>query len=267
MLSKLLKYELKATGRVFLPLFLALLIFAGITRVMSAFSPERWNTPANIIMAIYIIIMVGMFIMTFIMMIQRFNKNLLSDEGYLMLTLPAKPWNHIVSKLLVSMLWMVVSGIVALISILIIALEKGDLTKFIVGLGSFYHQAFEQLGASIYLLSFEIIIGILVSLASVILIVYASIAMGHLFNQHKMLASFGAFIVLSTLSKFLFTLISLTPWISNLSNINISSANDFIGVQAVIQLVIAYGIIFTGLLCAAYFAITNFILSKRMNLE
>ena len=75
-------------------------------------------------------------------------------------TLPVKPWKHIVSKLFVSMLWIVTSGIAALISILIIALEKGDLTRITVEFVAFYQQAFEHLGASIYLLSFEIIIGI-----------------------------------------------------------------------------------------------------------
>lgn len=268
MLSKLLKYELKATGRIFLPLFVALLMFAGITRFISPpMGPEKWATPAIISMFVYICIMAGIFVMTFIMMIQRFNKNLLSDEGYLMFTLPVKPWKHIVSKLFVSMLWMVASGIVAFISVLIIALEKGDFTKFTEAFATFYHQAFEQLGTSIYILSFEIIIGILVSLASGILIVYASIAIGHLINEHKMLASFGAFIILSTLSQFLFILISFIPEGAYFSNINISSYNDFISMQWLIQTVMAYGIIFTGLLSAAFFAVTNLILSKRLNLE
>lgn len=93
-----------------------------------------------------------------------------------------------------------------------------------------------------------------------------AIALGHLFNQHKMLASFGAFIVLSTLSQFLFSFISLAPGISNFPNMHIS-AHDFVGMQTVIQRAIAYGTLFTGLLCAAYFAVTNFILSKRLNLE
>jgi len=266
MLGKLFKYELKATGRIFLPLFLALLMFAGITRIISPISSEKWSTPANISKAIYIITMVGMFIMTFIMMVQRFNKNLLSDEGYLMHTLPVKPWKHIASKLFVTMLWIVASGIAALISILIITLTKGDLTQLAVGFAAFYHQAFEQLGASIYLLSFEIIIAILVSLASVILIVYASISIGHLSNQYKMLASFGAFIVLSTLSQFLFVLISSAPGTAYFLNIHISS-NDSVGMQPVIHRANAWGIIFAGILCAAYFSVTNFILSKRLNLE
>lgn len=265
MLSKLLKYELKATGRIFLPLFLALLAFAGITRVLSTFGPEKWDTPAMFSMAIYIFIMAGMFVMTFIMMIQRFYKNLLSDEGYLMLTLPVKPWKHILSKLLVSMLWIIASGITALISILIISLESGSLSKIIEGLADAHRQAFEQLGASLYFLSFEIILGSLVVLASGILVVYASIAIGHLFSRHKMLASFGAFIVLSTLSKILLMLISMTP-LSEFFNNHISS-NDFMSMVQVMHLGIAYGIIFSALISAAYFAVTNFILSKRLNLE
>lgn len=266
MLSKLFKYEIKATGRIFLPLFLALLMFAGITRVISAIGPEKWATPAVISMAVYLIIMVGIFVMTFLMMIQRFYKNLLSEEGYLMLTLPVKPWKHIVSKLLVSMLWMVASGITALISILIIALKQGDITEIARQFSAFYQQVFAQLGSSVYLLSFEIIIGILISLASGILIIYAAIAIGHLFSRHKILASFGAFIVLNTLSQILFTLISLTPGMDYFSNIQVSS-NDIVGMQHVIQLALAYGIGFTGLLSAAYFSATNFILSKRLNLE
>lgn len=255
---------MKATGRIFLPLFLALLMFAGITRFISVISPEKWSTPAAISMAIYIIIMVGMFVMTCIMMIQRFYRNLLSEEGYLMLTLPVKPWKHIVTKLLVSMLWIVASGIAALISILIIALQKGDLTRIIVESAAFFQHVYQRLGASVYLYSIEIIIGILISLASAILIVYASIAIGHLFSQHKMLASFGAFILLNTISQILFML--LTSEIANFCNIHVSS-KDFISMQSVIQQVIAYGIVFTGLLCAAYFAVTNHILSKRLNLE
>lgn len=265
MLGKLLKYELKATGRIFLPLFLALMLFAVINRFMV--NPENFDTPAMISMAIYVIIMVGMFVMTFIMMIQRFQKNLLSDEGYLMLTLPVKPWKHIVSKLLVSMLWMVVSGITAILSILIISLKKGDFTIFSEVFATLHQRVFGELGTLLYLMSFEMIIGLLIALASGILIIYASIAIGHLFNQHKMLASFGAFIGLSTLSEILSKLFSLIPGIADFSNINISSYSDFIGMQPILQLMIASGIIITGLLGVAYFAITNYILSKRLNLE
>lgn len=265
MLSKLLKYEIKATGRIFLPLFLALLMFAGITRLISAFGPEKWNTPATISMVIYMFIMAGMFVMTFLMMIQRFNRNLLSDEGYLMLTLPVKTWKHILSKLLVSMLWIMASGIAALFSIMIIAFQKGDLSTVFQGFFTAYREAFAQLGAYLYLVSFELIILALLCLAAGILIIYASIAIGHLVNRHKMLASFGAFIALNTLSQIYFILISKSP-IADFINTHLSSYN-FSGSHYPEQLIIACGIIIIGLLSAAYFAAANFILSKKLNLE
>lgn len=265
MLTKLLKYELKATGRIFVPLFLALLLFAAITKVTSAISPEEWVTPSIISMIIYIIIMVGMFVMTLIMMIQRFYQNLLSDEGYLMFTLPVKPWKHIISKLLVSILWIAASGIVAMISILIIALKRGDLTEIIQEFVTINNELFEILGASLYLITFEIAIIILISIASGILIVYASMAIGHLFSQHKILASFGAFIVLSTLSHIITLLLGNTDFANTYTSIFLS--NDLISLLQSAQWAIAYTILFEGLLCAAYFAVTNYILSKRLNLE
>lgn len=266
MLGKLLKYEIKATGRIFLPLCLALLVFAVITRIISTVGPEKWAAPAVISMIVYGIIMAGMFVMTLIMMIQRFYKNLLTDEGYLMLTLPVKPWQHIVSKLLTSMLWMIVSITAALISAMIIALKAGDLTSILSGLVSFHSRIMEDLGAQAFVLLFEMIVVTLLSVASGILLVYAAIALGHLFSKHRVLATFGAFIALSTLSQIFFTLISLSPIGSYFVHHPFSSSSLF-GVQTGFHLAVISGIIFNGLLSAAYFAITNTILSKRLNLE
>lgn len=267
MLSKLLKYEIKATGRIFLPLFLSLLLFAGITKFISILDPQKWPAPATISTIIYSIIMIGMFVMTFTMMIQRFYQNLLSDEGYLMLTLPVKPWKHIVSKLLTSMLWMVASVIVAMISILMIAYKKGTLTEIFKALATVHTQINEQLSAWAYLLMFEMVLGVLLFLASGILIIYASISIGHLFNRHKMLASFGAFIGLNALSQIYLVMISSIIFrVSHFVNIHLSSVG-FASSQSIIQLGIGLGIIIIGLPCAAYFAATNFILSKRLNLE
>lgn len=266
MLTKLFKYELKATGRIFLPLFLALLIFAVITKIITPLNHEEFGIPAMISMAIYIIIMVGMFVMTFTIMIQRFYKNLLSDEGYLMHTLPVKPWKHIISKLLVSMLCMLASVIAAIISIGVISYKKGAITDVFKGLAIAHTQVMEQLGAWAYPLTLEMILFVLLLLASGILIIYASIAIGHLFNRHKMLASFGAFIGLNTLTQIYFALIRSIFRSAHFANIHLSSLG-FISNQSVIQLGIGLGILFIGALCAAYFATTNHILSKRLNLE
>lgn len=266
MLTKLLKYELKATGRVFLPLFLALLIFAGINRIFTPLNPEIFDTSAIISMGIYFIIMVGMFVMAFIMMIQRFYKNLLSDEGYLMLTLPVKPWKHILSKLLVSMLWVISSCIVAFISIVIIALRGEALPEISRRFSFAYQQILAQYGDWIYLFAFEALISILITLASGILLFYASMAIGQLFNQHKMLASFAAFVALNTLAQIFTSVVTLLPARSSFAHLT-NSPNNFMTMQPVLQTVILYSILLTGIMSVAYFFIINYILSKRLNLE
>lgn len=263
MLSKLLKYEVKATGRLFLPLFLSLLVFALITKFTAAFN-SQWHAPAIISMGIYNLIMAGMFVMTLIVMIQRFYKNLLCDEGYLMFTLPIKPWQHIVSKLLVSMLWIVSSVVVAIFSVVIIAYKKGMIAGIVKGFSILMSQLKGQWSASVSLITFEIFIGILLSLITGILLIYAAIAIGHLFSKHKMLASFGAFIVFNIIQQIFFMLsVNLLSGVAQYMNIQLTLNNN----QEIIKLIFALGIIFIGLFGTAYFALTNFILSKRLNLE
>jgi hypothetical protein len=266
MLSKLFKYEIKATARIFLPLFLALWVFAGINKLISLVFPGELAAPKAISMFLYVSIMVGLFVMTIIMMIQRFYKNLLGDEGYLMSTLPTKPWQNIVSKLLISMMWMASSGIAAIISIIIISFNKVVYAKLLQDLAAAVKQIFGLIGASTYLLAIEIIIIFIMGMASSILIIYASIAIGHLFNKHRVLAALGAFLALNTVTQILFVLLSLFPNIADFNNLHVSS-NDWSVLQPVIHGVMWYVIACAVLLSAGYFAITNIILSKRLNLE
>ena len=198
MLSKLLKYEIKATARIFLPLYVVLLAYAVIHKVISLISPPRMQAPQAISMFIYIMLLVAIFVVTFVVMIQRFYKNLLSDEGYLMFTLPTKPWKHIVSKLLISMMWTAVSVIAAIMSVCIVASDKIFTTESWQILNKAILDFYNYFGLSAPLMILEILLGGIVSLVSSVLIIYASIALGQLFNRHKILASLSAFIVLNT---------------------------------------------------------------------
>jgi len=266
MLGKLLKYEVKATSRLLLPLFIALVIFAAITRAITALSPNSYSTPAVISMIIYGLIMVAMFVTTFITILYRFHKNLLADEGYLMHTLPVPVWQHILSKLLVSILWIVASGAVAMVSIMILGFEISDFTGIYAFFADTYQRAFAEIGFTLYVLSFEVILGFFLSVAYGILIIYAAMAIGHMFNRHKILASFGAFLVLNTISQLLFVLFVWMPsWLSSIEALQAFYMQ--LSRELLLQLLIAYYLAFTTLVGAAYFALTNFILSKRLNLE
>jgi hypothetical protein len=265
MLRKLLKYETKATARIFLPLYAVLFSIALINRLISSLSPLEVQAPKIISMIIFITILVGMFVVTFVMMLQRFYKNLLSEEGYLMFTLPTLPWKLIMSKLLVAVMWTVTSGIAAYISIFIIFMNLESISFLFTALIEFVGELYALFGLSSFLFIAEILLTILMSLASGILIFYASMAIGHLFNRHKILASIGAFIALSTITQILFVLlVSILP---SIPNDILFGLTNLLNPEASMHLAVWFAILTAGILATCYFVITNYILSNRLNLE
>lgn len=269
MLGKLLKYEIKATARIFLPFYAVLLVSAAVHKLISDLSLSEWQAPEVISMMIYVIILSGMFVMTLIVMVQRFYKNLLSDEGYLMLTLPVHVWEHIISKLLVSMMWTTLSGIMAILSIFIIAYYRTLAAEFIQFFKNSIQSLYNSLGISIVHYLVAIVLLYIISLAATNVLIYASIAIGHLLNRHRILASLGAFIALSTVSQVLFAVVGFIPATKYFINIDIyyNTPYNLQTVERIFSFGMWYSIAFFGLMTAGYFLITNYILSRHLNLE
>ncbi len=142
MLSKLLKYEYKATARSFWGIYLSLLllaVFMGVSirfggsdyttmQMNNAFSGlgvlgTSWAVQAAAIGSLcYGALVIAMFVVLFITICQRFYRNLLGSEGYLMHTLPVKPAMLILSKLLITLFWSALSVVALLLSMLVLVL-------------------------------------------------------------------------------------------------------------------------------------------------
>lgn len=259
MLKKLIKYELKATARTFLPLYVVLLSVATMNRLLFVLN-QTWKTPMALGMIVFVSIMVGMFVITFVMMIQRFYQNLLSQEGYLMFTLPVRTWQLIAGKLAVSILWIVASALVAMMSVFIIASTQFVMTM-LQSLMEICSLISRYMNMSTLLFMAESLTLALVTLAFGILIVYASIAVGHLFNRHRAIASVGAFIGLSTVSQVLMTVVS--PQL-DIVRVELDIAEYM---TPAVHASLLYSILLVGLQALGFFLLTNFILSKRLNLE
>ena len=84
MLGNLLKYELKATSRVFIPLYIAILVVSIVNGLSLNLEILNIQGLATIVL---MCLFISLFVITIVVTIQRFNKNLLKDEGYLMLGL------------------------------------------------------------------------------------------------------------------------------------------------------------------------------------
>lgn len=124
MLGKLMKYELKACGRIFVPLYVAILVVAAISGI---FSNTQSFQVASILIFILMALFIGLMVVTIVLIIQRFKKSLLEDEGYLMFTLPVSIKNLILSKYLTSLIYIILSTIIAILSFVLILLFGGNL--------------------------------------------------------------------------------------------------------------------------------------------
>lgn len=272
MLGKLMKYEIKTTSRTFMPLYLVLMVLSLINRFSFPLSgPGAYRFPRALLSALFTIILISLFITTLIVMISRFYKNLLSDEGYLMFTLPVKAWHHIVSKLIVSLMWIIISMIVSLMSIYIITSAEISFSEIIDGAKLLWDEAYVYWGPEIYLIAAETFIAFVLGICTSVLMIYASIALGHLSARHKVLASFGAFLLLNTISRI------ASSATSSLIGINRSSSSFtltfFIGytevppTDLILHNAMLRSIAISLIFSALYFAIANTILTKRLNLE
>jgi DNA polymerase-3 subunit beta len=203
MLGKLLKYEIKSTARIFLPLYVSLVLLAVISNIFFKINNNElfMNIISVISTSAYVFIIIAIFVLTLLVMIQRFYKNLLGDEGYLMFTLPVKTGEHIVSKLLTSMMWVITSTIVTIVSVLIISYNENTFASLQNAISQVFSEISRVFGINGYAYLIEFFIFLLMVLATNILMIYASIAVGQLVSKHKVLGAFGAYLGFYILSQ------------------------------------------------------------------
>ncbi|NLJ97430.1 MAG: hypothetical protein GX321_09790 [Clostridiales bacterium] len=261
MLRKLLKHELYATGKYLLPIYGITLILSLVNRLV--INVDIFNGALNFIpvfmMIAYVISIIASLFVTFIFMIVRFYKNLMSDEGYLMFTLPVKPTQLVNSKLITSIIWTIVSVITICLSLLLLIATPERLNDFKNALDEIFYVFKASFGKTYALVIIEFILMIISSLFQSILLIYVSIAVGHLFNGHRVLGSFVAYFVISTAVQILITLLLLI--VASISGSNIET------MEAIPHMVFPFSIIVSLLLSTAYYSATSYIFSRKLNLE
>lgn len=265
MLTKLLKYEFRATARLFLPLYVVLLVFALINRFINfeklvaidaqVFGFGVLELFGFLARLLYFVLVVGILVMTLLILLQRFYKSLLGDEGYLMFTLPVRPWQHIVSKLIAAAVWVTASGLVTAGSIMILT-ARADMGKVLQEIVSAFGNAFGVAG-------FFVFPGALLAvMASGILMIYAATALGHISPRHKILASLAWYAALGFASTTLLS-IFLTRIRAPLQEIT-GVVNDGMSINLGMVWYVLLPAVVLGVI---YFVLTDYILERRLNLE
>lgn len=282
MLVKLMKYEFKATARMFLPMYLIILALALINRLfmeLNGYSTSFRIFPENDMiqsilsiltgatMTIYILGLIAMFFISFIIFVYRFYKNLMCDEGYLMMTLPVKPSQHIWAKLHTSMIWSVATILVFILSLFILLLNGDGIQWMVQNIPFLFHNLIKgffetELITQFHLVFFiiEFIVLLVVSNYSGIVFYYACLALGHrLSKKHKILYAIGAYLVISFVMQIVALILMMFAGIF-LESIVLSPT-------ALGHLIMIGSIILSAAEFVLFFFITHSTLSKHLNLE
>lgn len=264
MFGKLLKYDFRAMWKQFAFIWPAALVLAVVNRFTLDgldSSSSVGETTAGVAMLVYVAILMAMFIVAVIFTIQRFYKGLLGDEGYLMHTLPVKPWQLVASKLLCAVAATAVNVAVAILSmLLIIPWSKEDVQEVLQAFRYlFSHWNIQATEMTVAVLEFALCT--LVSLAVGYLHLYLAMALGHLFNKNRAAMSVAAFIALQVVVSILGNMI--LPPINELISPLVHNFQGLEGFHAAMW----FGIAIELAASAVYFAGTNYILHHRLNLE
>ena len=207
MLIKLFKNEFKATGRIFLPLYGILAIFAAVSR----FSVRQFDSASTFftgILMVLPVILYGCIIaalgtMCLVLLVQRFKKNLLDDEGYLMHTLPVRVGQHIFTKLMTSFFWTVLTTIAVVLSVLFVALDMTDWASLWELIQSAFDDSYLALGLTPRDILIWIAILALASSIKGILMVYASLSIGQTASRRKLASGIGMVVVCIIAEQFI----------------------------------------------------------------
>ena len=262
MLGKLMKYEFKATGRIFLPVFAALIIISAVSRL---FLLLDLSVPGAIGVILSVILIIGVFVVTLILIIQRFRHNLLSSEGYLMMTLPLKTSSLILSKLFVSAIWSIASFIVVVLSIMIMAMTRDALSGFIEFLRGYAWTLLDR-PVEIMTYTMEAVVFVAVTVLSQSLMIYACMSLSMLVNKHRGLFSFGMYIAMATVLQVAFSIVVSVAVVLGVPDALGKLFNNFsyFGISQFIILAIIFVQVLLG---AGYYAITHFMLKNKLNLQ
>ena len=281
MLGKLFKYEFRATGRIFLPAYAALLVMSVVTRlfygnggVFVSGANKNDELLAGIATLVMIMLFTAVWVVTLAVTLRRFWANLLGREGYLTNVLPVHPWEHMFSKLVTASVWNILSGAVSVLALWIMlggVLHLIDISEFM----EFWRElrwrlAEEGATGQAVLLAVQVVTSTLLSVFQFILSAYAAMCVGQLVNAHRIWASIGAYFGVSVAKSTLFSQVGGRVLAARFFGTTVYSYEGPISVVrelARVNELLLWYLALELLFCAALFFAGTWILRKRLNLQ
>lgn len=285
MLKKLFVHEWRSFWKVPAAMCLFALAYALIGAL--TFQTDLWTSDYRLVRLVlvfgsigYFILLIAPAIVLLIYTALRFYRNLFTDEGYLMHTLPVKKWELITAKGLVAVIWNVITTITTLLAVFLVILlismssryggvTWADITE---SFAQFFQEAIpivkEMFRMPVWMVALLFLGNFIVGAFYNTLLLYASVSIGHLWKKHPMagtvLSYIGFYLAISFLTS-AFSINSLNRTMGNIFFAPDSTAYASMGDYLLSVLGNGYLVSAIGIL--VFYSITEWIMSHKLNLD
>ena len=270
MVKKLLKYELMyylRTLGLFLPI---VLVIGAVTKIFILLDGN--NALSSIAIGSSTIMLViscaTIVMLSVVVSVIRFYKNMYSAEGYLTFALPITCDQHIFVKLLSSLLCQLVC-LLAVVVAVVIAISGESLNNLVEFLSYEFREFFEMYGTANSLgFIIEALLILLVTAVSNVLLFYACITVGQTAKKNRVLMAIVAYFIYYVITQAIGTVFAIT--VTVLGSIGVLDALDVWLTDHYALMVHSYlciAIVLSAALIFAFWFVTKKIMSKKLNLE
>lgn len=270
-----MKYEVRSCGRIFFPFYIVVLIFSIVASLFINF--DNYEHDFSVLYLVGFLVVFALFVaaivLTILLIVQRFNKSLLEDEGYLMFTLPVSQKTLVLSKFLTSLLFIILTSIVGMICISLVSVMFGYKISDVIDIGYVLNNTGSIFSRNIGGILFYIF-SYIVDYSTFILTIYLAITICHLpkLSKHKVLSGLGSIIVLMIIQN---SIVGIADKI--MGNIRVEAIENLdiynLDFNKLIDIMLSVGnyeivmLIINILIAVALFFGTTTLLEKKLNLE
>ena len=271
MVKKLFKHEFIyyfRTFALFLPIVLVIGVMARVFRFFENFDSVLvdiviFSSASMLVVACFALIMLSV-----VVAVVRFYKNMYSAEGYLTFTLPVNNAQHIFVKLLTAICCQAICLLTVILAVMI-AISGEPLKDLVLALTAGISEFYEDIGAvSFIAFAFDIIVIALLSVAGNMLLYYACITVGQTAKKNRILMAVGAYFiyyvatqVISTVIVMIFTVLGMSGVFDGI----VMWLDDHMILT--MHLTMGISIVIYAAMAVAFWFVTQSIMTKKLNLE
>lgn len=265
MLGKYMKHEFQETGKLMIPLNLVILAYTLIGAIM--LGSRLFISPPMIILGVcslvlYILSLFAIFIVAYVYFTVRFYKTMYTSQGYLTHTLPLSTMGIINTKVLVSSCWMILTVAVTTLSVIaLVASAIGSEWGEIAFSDFSLYTGFSLTGFFAWY-----VLLLILGCVEQILMIYASLAIGQLVRQYRVLASIGTYIVFHMVLQIINVVILFVTQLFSVNIAFVSYQTDVVS-SHFYERSFAISTIESTLLCILFYVLCYWLTNKKLNLE